>query len=76
MSIERFVRFVDEKGEIVFGEPSSSDVKGKLEGKSVTLLSGDPFQGFSKTTSTATITKVLSSPLIDMSFYMILTTPF
>jgi len=54
------VRFVDEKGATSYGELPSSETTGRLEGKSVTLLSGDPFIGFSKTGKKATIKKLLS----------------
>lgn len=58
MSIKRFIRFTDQSGTIQYGEPSASDVKGSLEGKSVEVLSGDPYKGFSKTGKQATIKQV------------------
>ena len=48
MSVERFVRFVDENGAVAYGELSSSATTSKLEGISVPVLSGNPFDGFSK----------------------------
>jgi hypothetical protein len=65
MSVERFIRFVDEKGAILYGELSSSEMTRKLEGKSATLLSGDPFTGLSRTGSKATIKKVDSTHFLD-----------
>jgi len=69
MSIERFVRFIDGNGETVYGEPTAEDVKGKLEGKVVTLLSGEPFTGFSKTDTKVAISKLLSpiasTPIVE-----------
>ena len=59
MSVERFIRFVDEKESIRYGELSSSEITGKLEGKFATVLSGDPFTGLSQTSEKATIEKVL-----------------
>ncbi|RFU28885.1 hypothetical protein B7463_g7440, partial [Scytalidium lignicola] len=60
MSVANFVRFVDEKGATVYGELSPSELTGRLEGKTATVLSGDPFTGFSKTGNQATIKKLLS----------------
>ncbi|KAH6721689.1 hypothetical protein BKA61DRAFT_729193 [Leptodontidium sp. MPI-SDFR-AT-0119] len=62
MSVKRFIRFEDESKTLQYGEPSSSDVKGSLEGKSVDILSGDPYGGFTKTGKQA-IVKTLLSPL-------------
>ncbi|KUJ13599.1 fumarylacetoacetate hydrolase family protein [Mollisia scopiformis] len=59
MSVERFIRFEDEKGSILYGEVSTSDLKGSLEGKSVSILTGDPFTGLSKTTHKSVIKKLL-----------------
>jgi hypothetical protein len=56
MSIERFVRFVDNSGATVYGELPSS-ATGKLEGNSVEVLSGSPFDGFAKTGKQAAIKK-------------------
>jgi len=58
MSVGRFVRFQDEKGATVYGDLPVSLTAGNLEGKSVEALSGDPFTGFSKSGSKATIKKV------------------
>lgn len=58
MSVKSFVRFVDEQGRTVYGEPSASDLNNKLEGKLVMILTGDPFKGFSKTSNQATVKKV------------------
>jgi hypothetical protein len=58
MSVERFIRFVDEKGSIAYGELPSSEISGKLEGKIANVLSGDPFTGLSQTGNKATIKKV------------------
>jgi hypothetical protein len=57
MSVERFIRFMDEKGSITYGELSSSEITGRLEGKSATVLSGNPFSGLSRTGNKATIEK-------------------
>ncbi|KAE9363332.1 hypothetical protein N431DRAFT_357475 [Stipitochalara longipes BDJ] len=59
MSVERFIRFVDERGSILYGELSSTEIAGKLEGKSVTILSGDPFTRLSRTDRKAAIKKLL-----------------
>jgi len=69
MSVERFIRFVDEKGSISYGELSSSEITGKLEGKSATVLSGDPFTGLSRTGNKATIKKLLS-PIESTPIFM------
>jgi hypothetical protein len=69
MSIERFVRFVDENGVTSYGELPPSKRAGRLEGSTVGLLSGDPFTGFSKTGRQTTIKKVLRSLLPHNSFY-------
>ena len=58
MSSSNFVRFVNEEGAIVYGVLPSSETKGRLEGKSVAVVSGDPFAGFSTTENKATIVKV------------------
>jgi len=60
MSIERFIRFSDESGSVLYGEPSASDITKKIEGISVPVLSGDPFTGFTKSGKTATVKKLLS----------------
>jgi 2-keto-4-pentenoate hydratase/2-oxohepta-3-ene-1,7-dioic acid hydratase in catechol pathway len=57
MNVERFVRFVDESGATVYGELPSS-ATGKLHGTSVSVLSGNPFDGFSKTGKQSMIKKV------------------
>jgi hypothetical protein len=56
MSIKGFIRFVDERGATVYGELPPSTVK--LEGRSVNVLSGDPFRGFQKGSVEAKIKKV------------------
>jgi hypothetical protein len=58
MSVERFVRFIDENGATAYGELPSSATTSKLEGTSVSALSGNPFDGFSKTDRQSTIKKV------------------
>jgi len=68
MSVERFVRFVDESGATVYGELASS-ATGKLEGTSVSVLSGNPFEGFSNTGKQSTIEKLLS-PLESTPIFM------
>jgi len=60
MSVERFVRFVDKTGKIVYGEPAASQLSDRLEGVEVDVLSGDPFTGLSKTGTRAVISKLLS----------------
>lgn len=60
MSVERFIRFSDESGSVLYGEPSASDITKKLEGISVPVLSGDPFTGLTKSGKTATVKKLLS----------------
>lgn len=68
MSITNFVRFEDERGTTVYGDLPASEVSGKLEGKTVEVLSGEPFTGFTKTGNKATIKKVRwSSPMPTMS---------
>jgi len=68
MSVERFIRFEDEKGTILYGEPTASDLNSDLEGKSVPVLTGDPFAGLSKAGHTAVVTKLLcpldSTPIV------------
>jgi hypothetical protein len=59
MSVERFVRFIGDDGATGYGEPSSSTTTAsKLEGTSVSVLSGNPFDGLSKTGKQSTIKKV------------------
>jgi len=60
MSVDRFIRFSDESGSILYGEPSASDITKKLEGISVPVLSGDPFTGLKKSGKSATVKKLLS----------------
>ncbi|KAG4435962.1 hypothetical protein IFR05_008543 [Cadophora sp. M221] len=62
MTIKRFIRFEDESKTIQYGEPSYLDVKESLTGKSVDVLSGDPYGGFTKTGKQA-IVRTLLSPL-------------
>ncbi len=49
MGVTNFVRFEDDQHNVLYGEIHSSAVGGNLEGTSVTVLSGDPFTGFSST---------------------------
>lgn len=58
MNGSNFIRFINEKGVEVYGELSSTETRGNLEGKSAAVLSGDPFTGFTKTGGQATIKKV------------------
>lgn len=52
----------------MYGDLPASEVSGKLEGKTVEVLSGEPFTGFTKTGNKATIKKVRwSSPMPTMS---------
>jgi len=68
MAISNFVRFSDEKGAVVYGELPSPIPAGRLEGKKVELLSGNPFTGLSKTGTQVTIKKLLcpleSTPIV------------
>lgn len=68
MSVDRFIRFEDEKGNILYGEPAASDLSGDLEGKSVSVLTGDPFAGLSSTDRTSIVKKLLcpleSTPIV------------
>lgn len=59
MSLERFIRFEDERGEFLYGEVSLSDLDGSLEGKTVTVLMGEPFTGLSKSRNTSVVKKVI-----------------
>jgi len=68
MSIERFVRFADKSGKIVYGEPAASQLSDRLEGVEVAVLSGDPFTGLSKTGTRAIISKVSSALFIGQPF--------
>jgi len=67
MSVSNFVRFSDEKGDIVYGELPST-ATGRLEGTKAELLSGNPFTGLSKTGTQVTIKKLLcpieSTPIV------------
>lgn len=58
MSLKRFIRFEDDSGEIFYGSVSIADLEGSLEGKLVTVLTGDPFTGLSMTQRTSTVKKV------------------
>jgi len=60
MCVGIFVRFTDEDGAMQYGELTSSATASKLEGTSTPVLSGNPFDGFSKTGKQATIKNLLS----------------
>jgi len=60
MSVERWIRFSDKKGDVLYGELSTEATKKPIEGITVPVLSGDPFTGLTKTDKTATVTKLLS----------------
>jgi hypothetical protein len=49
MVVTNFVRFEDDQRNVLYGEVNSSAVDGNLEGASVTVLSGNPFTGFTST---------------------------
>ena len=58
MGVTNFVRFEDDEHNVLYGEVHASAVSGNLEGASVTVLSGDPFTGFSSTGRETKIRKV------------------
>jgi len=58
MGATNFVRFEDDQRSILYGEVHSSAVSGNLEGASVTVLSGNPFTGFTSTGKQSKIKKV------------------
>jgi len=60
MSVERFIRFSDEKGAVLYGDLPASATTKRIEGISIPVLSGDPFTGFTKTGNNATVKKLLS----------------
>lgn len=65
MSISNFIRFEDESGDTLYGELSSAETTGKLEGISASVLSGEPFTGFSRTNTCATVTKARNTITIS-----------
>jgi hypothetical protein len=58
MGVTNFVRFEDDQRNVLYGEAHASAVGGNLEGALVTVLSGDPFRGFSSTGEKSRIKKV------------------
>jgi hypothetical protein len=58
MVVTNFVRFEDDQHNVLYGEVHASAVGGNLEGALVTVLSGDPFGGFSSTGEKSRIKKV------------------
>jgi 2-keto-4-pentenoate hydratase/2-oxohepta-3-ene-1,7-dioic acid hydratase in catechol pathway len=69
MTVERFIRFVDGTGKVIYGEPSVAQLSDRLEGIEVEVLSGDPYTGLSRTGTKATVSKLLcpieSTPIIE-----------
>lgn len=58
MSVERFIRFENGEGSVLYGEVSTADLNDNLEGKSVPVLAGNPFTGLSKAGYTSAVKKV------------------
>ena len=67
MSIKSFIRFVDEHGNTTYGEPAIASLSRPLEGTKVKTLSGDPFNGLSKTGDEASVAQVKPSRSIVLS---------
>ena len=76
MSVQRFIRFIDESGAIQYGELLSSATTSKLQGTSVEVLSGNPFNGFSKTGKQSTIKKVWDLSSHDSAVALLTKTSF
>jgi hypothetical protein len=58
MSVKSFIRFIDEQGNTTYGEPAIASLSKPLEGTKIKVLSGDPFNGFSKTDEEALVAQV------------------
>ena len=58
MGVTNFVRFEDDQHNVLYGEVHASAVSHNLEGAFVTVLSGDPFIGFTSTGKESKIKKV------------------
>ena len=57
MSFDRFIRFVDENNVILYGNLLEALPSEKILGLEVEILSGNPKEGFSKTSQKATVVK-------------------
>jgi hypothetical protein len=69
MGITNFVRFEDDQRNVLYGEVHSSAVSGNLDGASVTVLSGNPFIGFTSTGKESKIKKVRHNPSLKINAY-------
>jgi transcription initiation factor TFIIH subunit 2 len=58
MAFERLIRFVDEKGEVVYGNLEEETPTKEIEGSVVKVIDGSIEKGFSKTNQKATVKKV------------------
>jgi hypothetical protein len=58
MSIKSFIRFIDDQGATLYGEPTIASLSKSLEGTTVGVLNGDPFKGLSKTGKKAKVKQV------------------
>jgi hypothetical protein len=69
MGVTNFVRFEDDQRNVLYGAVNSSAVSGNLEGASVTVLSGDPFTGFTSTGKESKIKKVRHNRSLKINAY-------
>ena len=67
MSVDSFIRFKDENGKTVYGEPTTS-LSHPLKGTEASLLHGDPLSGFSKSEQKVKVVELLcpleSTPIV------------
>ena len=62
MSFKRLVRFVDEKGETLYGDLGDTVPSKDITGSKVSVLNGDLASGFKPAGKEATISKVRKVP--------------
>lgn len=58
MAFERLIRFVNDAGEIVYGNLEKETPTKEIEGSVVEVIDGSIEKGFSKTSQKATVKKV------------------
>ena len=58
MAVEAFIRFEDENGVVKYGEVPRGDLNKEIQGTTVTVLSGDPFDGLKATGEKGVVKKV------------------
>ena len=73
MGFDRFIRFIDEHGETVYGNLPEEIALSQIEGSQVEVLAGGPLSGFQKTDEQKTVKKAslyCRSIILSIAYYV------